>query len=1005
MKKNLLILSLLLIFTLCAQAQDTASALWGLLNKTTEATLSGQLQNPNFSVIGLAIKDSGGPDGCVRITKETAWHDSEDADYYIEFSVQPKEGTIFNVSEISFLVCGSGGGNMRANFYYSKDATFAQKTQINYKINEDLTRDNSTGLDTASVSINEEVLSSERLYFRIYPYYKSVSTGKHICLKDVIFNGTTTATAVEVSAIWPFITDLKPVISGALLAQNMTYGSNARQYEWDARITIDGTAVNNGTFCTKPDNCAWIAATDIQDDVYVQYAVSPKIGATLTVNSVSLMIAATGTNNMMAAVYASKSADFSTKTLLKENTILMNQELQLWNISLNTPEIIASGETYYIRVYPYHKTDATYKLVGVRNVTISGTMIGATVDPAEVTTESLVNNISTTSATIGGTVTNDGGAAVTARGIVWSTANNPTIDDLKTEDGDGSGSFTSTLSGLTAATTYYARAYATNKAGTAYGNEVSFTTLAQLVAPSVTTISASDIRNTSIIVSGNVTSWGGTNVTERGVVWSTTNNPTINENKVESGEGLGSFKAFIDSLSPETTYYVRTYAINSTGIAYGSEITVTTKATDPDVTKVIAQDGTGNYTTVQAAFDDVPLNYTGKWIIRIKPGTYNERPSLAKNKINVYLVGEDALTTVITHNTSSGTPKPEGGTWGTSNCQTVEILANDFTAINVTFENSFVNSKANAAENKDTQAVALKTQGDRQSFYNCRIVGYQDTYLGNSIGRAYFKNCFIEGNVDFIFGRQTVVFDQCTTYVNREGSVIVAPATEKNTKFGMVFLDCNLTTMPVGELDFDNNTFTSFYLGRPWKDQPKAAFIRCNTPSSLHEKGWTTMNGGLNPVFVEFGGIGEGATADRLAKRGNEGIVITEEEASVYTVANVFKKDTDPSFYADWMPEEAPDENIINSVNNSITDTQSSSYAYPNPFTNTININFTLTNGSRTIINLYNINGRLINKIKDEQMNAGNYTIEVDGSSLTSGVYFYSIHTDWKIETQKIIKK
>jgi len=390
-------------------------------------------------------------------------------------------------------------------------------------------------------------------------------------------------------------------------------------------------------------------------------------------------------------------------------------------------------------------------------------------------------------------------------------------------------------------------------------------------------------------------------------------------------------------------------------------------------------------------------------MIKIKPGTYNERPSLAANKVNVYLIGEDAETTIITHNTYAGMEKPGGGTWGTSGCQTMEILANDFTAANITIENTFVNSRANIAINSATQAVALKTQGDRQAFYNCRITGYQDTYLGNSIGRAYFKDCYIEGNVDFIFGRQTVVFDQCTTYVNRDGSVLTAPSTEKTTKFGMVFLDCDLTAPDAGYVDFNGDAFKSFYYGRPWQQQPRSAFIRCNAPSTLHEKGWTTMNGGLNPVFVEYGCTGDGCTSERLSKRGNEGKVITAEEAADYTVANIFKKDTDPSFAADWMPEANPD--FSTSIENESAIRQSETYAYPNPFTDVVTINYSLKNDSQVIINLYDINGRLINQIENKTISSGNHSVEFNGSTLTSGVYFYTIQNNSGIQTQKIIKK
>lgn len=821
MKRLLFILSIFMLCVWQSEAQSTASVVWPLVSGSqTEASLSGQLDDPQFTLSGLVVKDYGGVDACIRLTTATgAWETTENPNLFIQFSITAKTGAIFDATNLLFLVGGAGGGNVRANFYYSKDPFFSDRKQIEFKVGGDLLRDQ---LEEVTISINEQVTDGDRLYFRIYPYYKSVTTGKYICLKGV---------------------------------------------------------------------------------------------------------------------------------------------------------------------------------------TIGGVVTGGVIDLAEVSTVPAVSYISTTSALAGGTIIKDGGAKVSARGMAWSTSPNPTVDNFKSIEGDGSGTFESTLIGLLADTKYYARAYATNTTGTSYGNEISFTTLPYLVISTVQTTGSSSIRNISAIVSGNISAWGGTDVVERGVVWSVSNNPTITDNKIASGSGLGSFQAYIDGLIPETTYHARAYAINSTGIAYGSELIIKTKVTDPNVIKTISQDGTGDYSTVQEAFDAVPLNYTGKWVMQIKPGIYNERPSLAKGKVNVYLIGEDAATTVITHNTSAGTEKPEGGILGTSNCQTVEILADDFMAVNITVENTFVNTKVNATINSNTQAVALKTQGDRQSFYGCRITGYQDTYLGNSIGRAYFKDCYIEGNVDFIFGRQTVIFDQCVTYVNRDESVLTAPSTEKTTKFGMVFLDCDLTAPTTDYVDFDGKTFKTFYFGRPWQQQPKSAFIRCNTPATLNEKGWTTMNGGLSPIFVEYACTGEGATDYRTSKRANEGVVLSNTEADVYMVSNIFKKETDPTFSVDWMPEPALDiDDVITSIVPNIAD-ELSSYSFPNPFVDMCTIYYTLANDANVEINLYDIHGKLLNKLAQNIESAGLHSIDFNGSHLASGVYFYSIQTDKGIETQKIIKR
>lgn len=1006
MKKLFLFFSIIVFCTYSLRAVDNASVSWALSSATEQsASLSGQLDNAALNMTGLSVYNYGAPDATMTLMLDgtSTWHTSEKQDCYIEFSISPKDGNRFYANEISVYVCGKGGGNMRANFYYSKDASFATKTQIDYRQNSDLSRDNSAGYDQLNITIDEVIEAGEKLYFRVYPYYKSASTGKYLCLKDMVFSGTTEATDLEASVVWPFISDLKPIVSGALLAEDMSYSSNARQYGWDARVTINNLAVENGTFTTQTTDCKWEASTEPLADTYVQYAVSPKTGATFTVKEISLLIAATGTNNMVAAVFGSKDPTFTTKAELKESTDLVNQELQQWNVILATPDTVSTGETYYLRVYPYHKTSATWKLVGIRNVTISGTTIGATADLPEVATLAAVSYISTETAIGGGSVSNDGGAPVTARGLVWNTSPNATVDNSFSVEGVGAGSFSSTMTNLLAGTTYYVRAYATNKAGTAYGEEISFTTLSELSVPTVVTKGSSNIRNTSVIVSGDVTQWGGADVTEKGFVWGITSNSTDNILKVS--EGIGSFQGYIDGLVPQTTYYIRAYAINSLGTAYGNELEVTTKETEPNVIKVVNQDGIGDYTTIQEAFDAVPSSYTGKWIIKIKPGIYNERPSLIKDKVNVFLVGEDAATTVITNNISAGDINPSTGTaWGTSNSQTLAIYADDFMAVNITIENTFVNSKANAAINSNTQAVALKTQGDRQSFYNCRIIGYQDTYLGNSIGRAYFKNCYIEGNVDFIFGRQTVVFDACTTYVNRTGSVITAPSTEKTTKFGMVFLDCDLTAPAVTYTDFNGDLFSDFYYGRPWQNQPRSAFIRCTTPATLNEKGWTTMNAGLDPVFVEYACTGDGATTERLAKRTNGGIVLTATEAESYTVSNIFKKETDPSFMTDWLPKSTPDLDLPLSVINEKYDGIIST-CIPNPFMDLFSVNYVLDKDSKVEINLYDMRGMLVAKLLDSKRTAGVHSETFNGADFVAGTYFYVIKTNDGVSSKKVIKK
>ena len=188
-----------------------------------------------------------------------------------------------------------------------------------------------------------------------------------------------------------------------------------------------------------------------------------------------------------------------------------------------------------------------------------------------------ISGIIETSAFSGGNITSDGGATVTFKGVCWSTSTSPTTTNSKTNDGKGTGIFNSTISGLSAGTTYYVRAYATNSAGTAYGNEFSFTTLANL--PTLTTNTDICTNSTSVSSGGTVQSDGGTTVTARGVCWNTTPSPTTSNTKTTDGSGLGSFTSTIFGLTPGTTYYLRAYSINAAGSAYGNEVSFTTTPT------------------------------------------------------------------------------------------------------------------------------------------------------------------------------------------------------------------------------------------------------------------------------------------------------------------------------------------------------------------------------------------------------------------------------------------
>jgi uncharacterized protein (TIGR02145 family) len=222
------------------------------------------------------------------------------------------------------------------------------------------------------------------------------------------------------------------------------------------------------------------------------------------------------------------------------------------------------GQTYHARAYATNSFGINYG-IDVQFTT-------KTTIPRVTTTA--ISLITASSATSGGNVTSDGGSAVTLRGVCWSTITNPTTTDSKTTDGAGSGIYISNITVLTPGLSYHVRAYATNSVGTSYGDDIPFTT--GIIPPSVTTAAITAITTTSATSGGNVTSDGGAAVSARGVCWSIVVNPTTSDFKTSDGTGIGIFNSNITGLTPNTFYYLRAYAINSAGTAYGNVVSFST---------------------------------------------------------------------------------------------------------------------------------------------------------------------------------------------------------------------------------------------------------------------------------------------------------------------------------------------------------------------------------------------------------------------------------------------
>jgi len=298
-------------------------------------------------------------------------------------------------------------------------------------------------------------------------------------------------------------------------------------------------------------------------------------------------------------------------------------------------------------------------------------------------------------------------------------------------------------------------------------------------------------------------------------------------------------------------------------------------AQDYQTELTVAQDGSGDYTRIQDAIDASKSFPDQRIAIQVKDGTYREKVEVYDWNRNLTLVGQSRDGTIITYDDHFD--KMQKGRNSTFHTYTLRVRGNDFQANNLTIVNS---------SGPVGQAVALHIEADRVSIINTTLKGYQDTlYVAGEGHRSYFKDCTIEGSVDFIFGEGSALFDNCEIRSLTNG-FITAASTPQGVDFGLVFRNCRLTAA---------EGVAQVYLGRPWRPYARTVFLNSELGAQILPAGWHNWDREANEettFYAEYANTGPGASTEDRVPWSHQ---LTEESAREYTVENIL---------GSWQPED-----------------------------------------------------------------------------------------------------
>lgn len=285
----------------------------------------------------------------------------------------------------------------------------------------------------------------------------------------------------------------------------------------------------------------------------------------------------------------------------------------------------------------------------------------------------------------------------------------------------------------------------------------------------------------------------------------------------------------------------------------------------------VAADGSGNYTTVQAAINSIPSPNKTSVVIFVKNGVYKEKIFIDSARDFITLQGEDKFKTILTYDDHTGKVAPDGSIINTRTSWSFRVVANYFTAKNITFQND--------AGFTAGQAVAVECRGDKAIFDHCRILGFQDILLADGdASRQFYSNCYLEGTTDFIFGSATAWFDQCHIH-SKKNSHVTAASTPQGKKFGYIFNDCILT---------GDSSLHQVSLGRPWRPYAAVLYMHCYIGEHIKPEGWSNWNNTESYKTARYAEYKNYGPSSDTSQRVGWSKQMTDEEVKLYTIKNVF---------------------------------------------------------------------------------------------------------------------